>query len=180
MVVQGDAAATLCLLNDFWATGFAPNELHQMGAMLGADVPVFLGTEQAYRGEGIGDKLTPLPSSYHFPFFLVIVMPEVSISTPEAYGWVVPSEESRPDLLTLVASNDLAHWREELINDFEQEVAGRYPVIASLKASLYGAGAGYAALSGSGAAMFGVFTEPGRADAAAARFTSLGYRSWAG
>jgi len=94
---------------------------------------------------------------YRLPFPLVVAVPDVAVSTPDAYRLVAPSNQDRPDLRAVVRSNDPARWRRELTNDFEEPVVEAYPVIGAVRAALRESGAAYAALSGSGSAVFGVF-----------------------
>ena len=178
---SADAAVTLRLLSRLWGLSVPELELHALAATLGSDVPFFL-LGGAALATGRGEVLAPLVDAggtpYHCPFWLVVGVPPVQVSTAEAYRLVVPDDGSRPDLADLVGSNDLARWRTELVNDFEAPIFSRYPVIASAKQALLDEGAGYAALSGSGAAVFGVFEEEGVACRARDRLGTQGYRVW--
>ncbi len=181
---SSDAAATLRLLSALW--GLEPDEkaLHEIAAGLGSDVPFFLGPPAACAA-GRGERLTPLldaagKSPYTFPYELVVAAPEVRVSTAEAYRRVRPNAENRPDLCALVASNSLARWRAELVNDFEASVFEAYPAVQSVRDALLDAGAAYAALSGSGSAVFGVFDDPGSATAAAEAARATGHEVWQG
>ena len=175
---SSDAAATMLLLNELWETQLGEDTLHTVGASLGADVPVFLGEAPAYRGEQRGDVLTPM--TYVCPFHFVIVMPDIHVATPDAYRWITPQEAGRPDLPAIVASNDLTVWRTALVNDFEAPVAMRFPEIQHLKQRFFDAGAGYSAMSGSGASVFGVFESHDEASACEADLSQQGYQVWRG
>lgn len=173
---SSDAAATLRLLADLWELDAPEARLHEIAAALGSDVPFFLGPEAAY-ATGRGEQLTPLTDPgtgepYRLPFPTVVVVPPVHIATAEAYRMVRPNDIRRPDLRAVVTSNDLDRWRAELVNDFEAPVLAAHPPLRAVKQALEEAGARYTALSGSGAALFGVFTEETAAIAAAeaARF----------
>ncbi len=179
---SSDAAATLLLLNDLWQLNCSPNELHTLAARLGSDVPFFLGADAAY-ATGRGEILTPLvdPAThqpYLFPFALVVVVPPVAVSTPEAYRLVQPNDHPRPDLRNVVCSNDLDCWNQELGNDFEAPILAQYPAIANAKQLLLDAGAGYACMSGSGSAVFGVFIHEATARQAAETAQDAGLRVW--
>ncbi len=169
---SSDAAATLRLLARLWALDVPEARLHRLAAELGAVVPSSPGGEAPY-ATGRGDVLEPLRAAaegegaYRLPFALVVIAPEAAVATAEAYGWVTPRAEERPDLRAVVRSNDLARWQTELVNDFERPVFARHPSARRLKALLLDAGAGYASLSGSGAAVFGVFEDGAQAEAAA-------------
>ncbi|PSQ89414.1 MAG: 4-(cytidine 5'-diphospho)-2-C-methyl-D-erythritol kinase [Bacteroidetes bacterium QS_8_64_10] len=152
---SSDAAAALRLLSDFWSLDATDETLRKLAARLGSDVPFFLGAPAAY-ATGRGDVLHPM-RDYRLPFPLVVAVPDVAVSTPDAYRLVAPSNQDRPDLRAVVRSNDPARWRRELTNDFEEPVVEAYPVIGAVRATLRESGAAYAALSGSGSAVFGVF-----------------------
>lgn len=179
---SSDAAATLRLLSRLWGLG-GRVPLAPLAAALGSDVAFFLGPPAAY-GTGRGEHLAPLAGAdgapYRLPFPLVVVVPGVAVSTAAAYRLVTPRAEGRADLRAVVASNDLARWRRELVNDFEAPVAAAYPAVAAVRALLADAGAAYVALSGSGAAVFGVFEETARAEAAAEAARQTGHRTWHG
>ncbi len=172
---SSDAATTLRLLAAFWQLPVTDAHLHALAARLGADVPFFLGPPAAL-GTGRGEVLTAL--DYRLPYALVVVVPPVHVATALAYRLVRPDEQNRPRLDELVMSNDLDRWRRELVNDFETPVFGAFPVLQAVKAALLEAGAAYAALSGSGSALFGVFTDAGTAEAALHHplFQQAGYR----
>lgn len=176
---SSDAAHTLRLLADLWGLQPPPEVLHRLAADLGSDVPFFL-YDGPMLATGRGEVLTPLGEAYEFPFTLVVVMPPVAVATAEAYRLVRPQAEGRPDLGALIRSNDLARWRRELVNDFEAPILVRHPAIARAKERLLEAGAGYAALSGSGAAVFGVFEEEPSARAAAEAAWREGLSAWWG
>lgn len=176
---SSDAAHTLRLLAEVWRAEVREEDLHAMASALGSDVPFFLH-EGPMLATGRGEVLAPLGEAYRFPFALAVVVPPVHVPTAEAYALVTPSSAGRPDLRELVASNDLARWRRELVNDFEAPVLARHPEARKAKEMLEAAGAGYAALSGSGAAVFGVFEHAGAAQQAAEAAMAEGWQAWAG
>ncbi len=175
---SSDAANTLRLLDTYWGLGLDQQVLHGFAAALGSDVPFFLEDEPVF-AEGRGEVLTSLAdasksSTYAFPFEMVIAVPAVHVATAIAYKGIKPNDEGRPDLKPLVLSNDLGAWREELVNDFESSVFDVYPAIREVKAMMLAAGAGYAAMSGSGSAVFGVFESKAGAEVAVQKLDSLG------
>jgi 4-diphosphocytidyl-2-C-methyl-D-erythritol kinase len=132
-------------------------ELEKIGATIGADVPFFIrgGTQL---GEGIGDKLTLLPSHIQGTYLLVI--PDVSISTPWAYSGLINklnSEELMPNFAGFF-SGDYASLKI-FENDFERIVIPAYPEIGAIKRKLLELGARFASLSGSGSTVYGIFDE---------------------
>ena len=180
---SSDAAATLRLLTRFWDLPAPDHDLARIGAGIGADVPFFLGPSPAL-AEGIGESLTAVRSAdgslLQLPFTLVVVKPVRSVSTSDAYGWIRPSDRRRVSLADLIRTCDLARWRSELTNDFEEAVARRLPEIGLIKSLLYDAGAGFAAMSGSGSAVFGVFEDGRRAETARNEAEDQGHLCWSG
>jgi 4-diphosphocytidyl-2-C-methyl-D-erythritol kinase len=173
---SSDAAATLRLLADLWRLDVSGATLQQLALALGSDVPFFLGAATAH-ATGRGEVLTPWPG-YRMPYSLVVVVPPVQVSTAAAFARIRPDDAQRPDLRALVRSNDLARWRAELVNDFERPIFEAYPAIRTAKEVLLEAGAGYASMSGSGSAVFGVFEKDGQAARAAASAWQEGCRVW--
>lgn len=181
---SSDAAATLRLLTELWNRDVPQSELQRVALELGSDVPFFLNGPAAV-AEGRGELLSPLidrtdHTPYLLPYSLVVIVPEVHVSTAKAYSLVTPRAENRPDLADIVLSNDLERWRRELVNDFEAPVFAEYPVVAELKTLLLHAGAGYASLSGSGSAVYGVFEDDTLARAAAETARHTGHNVWHG
>lgn len=175
---SSDAAHTLRLLADHWGLDVSAATLHTLAAGLGSDVPFFLHDE-AMLATGRGEVLEPLGAEpYQLPFALAVVMPPVQISTAEAYALVQPEATARPDLRAVILSNDLDRWRDELANDFETPILARYPAIRAARQRLLEAGAGYAALSGSGAAVFGVFEHAEAARQIAEEAKAEGQPAW--
>ncbi|MEM6288838.1 MAG: 4-(cytidine 5'-diphospho)-2-C-methyl-D-erythritol kinase [Bacteroidota bacterium] len=177
---SSDAAATLRLLIDLWGLDVPEADLAEIALRLGSDVPFFLH-DGAMTASGQGEVLTPLLGAdgapYRCPFWIVVAVPPVHVGTAEAYGLVTPNDRDRPDLGAVVCSNDLDRWRRDLVNDFQAPVEAAYPTIRDVRLALTEAGAGYASLSGSGSAVFGVFdTEAGAQAAAQALFATC--RVW--
>jgi len=166
---SSDAAAALRLCAELWDLDVPEVDLHQLASALGSDVPCFLLDGAAY-ATGRGEVLAFLQGEdgqpYRCPFWIVVAVPRVHVSTAEAYSLVQTSDVNRADLVELVASNDLSRWRAELVNDFEAPIAAYHPEIASALESLR-QHAEYASMSGSGSAVFGVFEEESSAREAA-------------
>jgi 4-diphosphocytidyl-2-C-methyl-D-erythritol kinase len=150
---SSDAIATLCALNGEFALGLTSDTLEELGAQLGSDTPFFVrNTPQLATGRG--EILSPVEVSLAGKW-LAVVKPQVSVSTAEAYAGITPRR--RDNSLTDIIKHDISEWKELLINDFEATVFARYPALANLKEMLYNKGAIYAAMSGSGSALFGIF-----------------------
>lgn len=135
----------------------APYEsMAALAARLGSDCPFFLHDVPMLM-EGRGELLSQINLKLK-PGFLVLLFPEIHISTAEAYAAVKPA---MPDSdLMQVIEGPLSQWKDRLKNDFEKSALIRHPLLNDLKLGLYNAGALFAALSGSGSALFGVFESP--------------------
>lgn len=179
---SSDAAAVLRLLNQLWNLEMEDDALASVAAELGSDVPFFLLNSTAF-ATGRGIDLTPIEQDgapLIIPFEIVVTLPNVRVSTVDAYWQIVPDDVDRPDLVALVRSLDLDQWKDQMVNDFEATVLEAIPEIAALKKSMYEAGAGYAAMSGSGSAVFGIFTNRATATAASDAFRNNGFLTWHG
>jgi len=150
---SSDAAVVLKMLNEKFGLSLSTSELEQRAACLGADCPFFIRNEPMY-AEGIGTILSPISLALD-AYKLVVVKPDVSISTQEAYRGVFPQvpEHSLLELIKL----PVQEWKYYVQNDFETGIFEQYPLIHKLKLALYKEGAIYASMSGSGSAVFGIF-----------------------
>ena len=150
---SSDCAAMLLLLNDLFGLGLSQQQLIDRAARLGADCPIFILNAPAY-AEGIGEQLQPIDLQLH-GWYLAVVRPDIPVSTKEAFSLISPH---RPAVNCRdVVMQPVETWRDLLINDFEQSVFALHPEIADIKKRLYQMGAAYAAMSGSGSAVFGLF-----------------------
>ena len=91
-------------------------------------------------------------------YHIVIVKPQVSVPTAKAYAGVTPRRPEIP-LIDTVLSSEPEKWSEKVVNDFEKNVFAEFSEISDIKKQLYAMGADYAAMSGSGSAVFGLFKE---------------------
>nr|MBX2820496.1 4-(cytidine 5'-diphospho)-2-C-methyl-D-erythritol kinase [Rhodothermaceae bacterium] len=178
---SSDAAHTLLLINEFLDLGASQDDLHNIASQLGSDVPFFLGGSAAL-GTGRGEILTPLlhndGSEYLLPYHLLLAVPPVHVSTQEAYQYVKPNEIERPVLTDLVLKCTPEDWRARLVNDFEASVFKTHPTIENVKNHLYNFGALYAAMSGSGSSVFGLFEDERKCLEAAKMLQSEGIKVW--
>ena len=92
--------------------------------------------------------------------FLVIVKPDGHVPTKDAYKGVTPDASGKGLAGILMGSEK--EWKDALVNDFEKGVFSQYPGVRKIKNTLYGAGAFYASMSGSGSAVYGLFDGPVR------------------
>jgi 4-diphosphocytidyl-2-C-methyl-D-erythritol kinase len=161
---SSNAATTLIGLNKLFRLNLSSQKLHLMASRLGSDVPFFLrgGTALA---RGRGERLTQLRLKPDF--FMVVVKPDISISTQWAYGRVkitLTSNSRFIKLDSLKGIMDIGHLLSLLDNDLEGAVRGHYPSIDEIKSDLLSKGAMGAAMSGSGSAVFGVVRTKAEAD----------------
>jgi 4-diphosphocytidyl-2-C-methyl-D-erythritol kinase len=150
---SADGAFMLDLLNREFRLGLDAARLARYAARLGSDCPFFL-IDQPCLGQGRGEQLEVLPLDLSVYSFL-LVHPGIHISTAEAFSRCRP-DDSGPSLRSVIAQ-PIGQWRENLTNDFEPSLFDRYPILPEIKQSLYDRGALYAAMTGSGSCLFGIF-----------------------
>ena len=156
---SSDAAFTLKMLNGIFSLGLEDSQLEQCAARLGADCAFFIRNRAAY-ATGIGDQLEPIEWEVESGKWKVVIeIPEGEhVSTKEAYAGLQRDLFGcpRPDLREAVR-RPIDEWRNLIVNDFEASVFPSHPAIAALKEQMYRRGALYASMTGSGAAVFGIF-----------------------
>jgi 4-diphosphocytidyl-2-C-methyl-D-erythritol kinase len=170
---SSNAAMTLLALNQLWKLDLDLATLSRLGSRLGSDVPYFLVGGTAL-GLGRGDDIYPLADLP--PVHVVILRPGFGVPTADAYRWF--DEETRRPLKEPVpraVPPDWPAWSATLRNDLEIPVVRHHPAIGRIRQSLLDAGARFAAMSGSGSAVFGLFD---RADAARRTANDLARPGW--
>ena len=172
---SSDAAATLVALERLFALDLSPRLRYEVAAAVGSDVPFFLWPgPQLAMGRGQLLKDVALPAPLH----LVIAVPETGLSTTTVYGW--RDEDARPTLVDLaprarmlssrVATARTLHDVAALVeNDLEASVVARRPEVGALRDRVHADGAVAAAMTGSGAAVFGLFADDEAASRARSR-----------
>lgn len=150
---SADASITLRMLNELNGNPLTHKELLDAALRLGADCPFFIENRPCL-ASGVGERLTPVDVPLS-GWWAVIVKPQLSISTREAFSGVTPRrpKESLSEVIRLAPSE----WRGRMVNDFETSLFPLYPVLAEIKEALYGCGAVFALMSGSGASLYGLF-----------------------
>jgi len=150
---SSDAASILMGLNHLSRVPVTQERLEEMAIQLGSDCPFFLH-DVPMMLEGSGEQLSGVNVSLR-PFTLVILFPDIHISTASAYSDVIPSI---PELhLRQLIETPVDKWKGTILNDFEEHTFVKYPLLKELKHTLYAAGAVYASMSGSGSSLFGIF-----------------------
>lgn len=150
---SADAAFMLKMLNDEFNLGLSSIELQQRATKLGADCPFFIDNKPVL-AKGIGNIFEPTTinlSGYH----IVLIKPDVHVSTAEAYGGCRPQRWTTP--LEEAIKQPISEWKNYIFNDFEKTVFIAHPELAKIKEMLYEKGAIYAAMSGSGSTIYGIF-----------------------
>ena len=153
---SSDASAMLLLLNREFQLGLSEEQLIGYAAKLGADCAFFVMNRPAY-AEGIGEKLQPINLDLS-NWYIAVVRPDIPVPTKEAFSRITPAFPKK--CCKDIVMQPVETWREELTNDFEQSVFALHPEIGAIKERLYQLGATYAAMSGSGSALFGLFKNP--------------------
>jgi len=159
---SSNAAATLLALDGLWGLGLGPGGLAPLARRLGADVPFFLQGGLCL-GEGIGDRLTPLPDLDPLPCLLVF--PPFPIATASVYASLEPSLTS-PGKVSKIGRFLESRDFGPLENDLERAVFRAHPELERWKSFFREAGALVAQVSGSGSAVYGLFPDPAGAEAA--------------
>lgn len=166
---SADAAFALKMLNSIAKLGLSDGELEEYAARIGADCAFFIRNTPAY-ATGIGNILVPAECSLA-GYCMVIVKPDIHISTKEAYSLVSPAEPATA--LTAIAARPVTEWKGAMKNDFEKSVFAKYPAMERIKEELYSMGAVYASMSGSGSAFFGIFNEEQSTEELKRRFPGM-------
>lgn len=153
---SSDAAFMIKLLDERFQLNIGIAEMERYAAKLGADCAFFISSEPSF-ATGIGDVLAPAdgPKGNLNGYFIVIVKPDVAVSTREAYASITPKQPVQ--CCRDIVRQPISTWRDALTNDFEEPVFAIHPELAAIKKRLYDAGASYAQMSGSGSALFGIF-----------------------
>jgi len=152
---SSDCAYTIKLLNQMFSLGLDTAQMISYAARLGADCPFFILSHPAY-AEGIGERLQKITLDLS-DYFIGVVRPDIPVSTREAFSLIKPQRPAKS--CRDIIMQPIETWREELANDFEQSVFALHPDIGRIKERLYELGAVYAAMTGSGSAVFGIFSE---------------------
>jgi 4-diphosphocytidyl-2-C-methyl-D-erythritol kinase len=155
---SADAAAVLVGLNELFGLGLRIEELCEIGAGIGADVPFCVPGGTAL-GEGIGDVLSPLPAPPAHR--LVVAKPLGSADTATIYGAYdetkAESTRSVDPVISALRSVNLSALASAVGNDLAPVTAGLVPEVAILERTLLEYGALGTSMSGSGTAVYGVF-----------------------
>ncbi len=155
---SSDAAQTLIGLNRLWELGLKEEELMELGAGIGSDVPFFIGGPFSVV-EGRGEIVKKLKTGP--PVWMLLVKPDVGVSASWAYGkYTAELTKKAVDIKLFCLAlerKDFTALRPMVFNDLEKGVIEKYRVVADIKEMLLENGAEIASMSGSGSVVFGVF-----------------------
>lgn len=167
---SADAAAVICCLNKLFGCGFPQKTLCKIGASVGADVPFCIvgGTALC---EGIGEVITPLS-----PLKCGCVLTakgKLGVSTKEAYAKIDSTEIKHFPWEASDFSGSFESWARLCSNDFEA-VSGN-PEVKAIISEMKTGGASLSQMSGSGSAVFGLFSERKNAESCKKKLAKLGF-----
>ena len=156
---SSDATAVILALDELFGLELPERELIDCAAALGSDTAFFVrNTPQFCTGRG--EVMTPVELDLR-GLWIAVVKPDCGVSTREAYAGIRPGVPAVP--LAERIARPVTEWQTCLKNDFEPHIFAAHPEIAAAKAALLDAGAVYAAMSGSGSAVFGLFDDEEKA-----------------
>jgi 4-diphosphocytidyl-2-C-methyl-D-erythritol kinase len=152
---SSDAAFMLKLLNEMFEAGITDDNLEKIGAEIGADCAFFIKNKITF-AEGIGNVFSSVNSDIP-NFWIELIVPSVEVSTAFAYQNIVPG---KPELdLKTALQLPIETWRNKIKNSFEKTVFEKFPELQNIKVTLYDKGTLYASMSGSGSAIYGLFSQ---------------------
>ena len=152
---SSDATGVIMALADLFELRLSEEELIDCAATLGSDTAFFVrNTPQMCTGRG--NEIPPVEVDLR-GWWIAILKPACGVSTAEAYAGITPSVPAEP--LAVRIQQPVTEWQKSLHNAFEPHICAMHPEIAEAKRKLLDYGAVYAAMSGSGSAVFGIFEE---------------------
>ncbi len=150
---SSDGAHMLLLLDRLLGLGLERKVLHDLASRLGSDPPFFL-EPRPQLAKGRGEILQPVELDLTKKW-LMLVNPGIHVATAEVYRAMRPTG-APADLMRRIAL-PIDQWQEDVVNDMEGFVLTAYPEVRIAKEKIKAAGAVYAAMSGSGSTVYGIF-----------------------
>lgn len=151
---SANAAFTLQLLNSKFSLNLSQEQLMNYSLTLGSDCPFFILNKPSF-ATGRGEILQPVALSLA-GYQLVLINPGIHVNTGWAFSRLAKEDLVSKNLYQQITQS-VQTWRHTISNDFEKPVFAAHPVLHEIKEMLYGKGAVYAAMSGSGSTLFGLF-----------------------
>ena len=166
-----NCAAVLCALNRLFDYPLSDFELLELGKTLGADVPYCM-TGSTQLCEGIGEKLTLLPSAPRM--WILLVKPPINISTALIYeqidNKIIDKHPNTNAMIDALKNGDIKNIANNLCNVMESVTCDMHPIIGGIKNKMMLNGALGSLMSGSGPTVFGIFDDEKKAKASADSF----------
>ena len=157
---SSDGTATLLAMNEIYNLNISKQALVNYALELGSDCPFFVDDSPSY-ATGRGEELKSIDvdlTAYKF----VLVCPQIHISTAEAFGNL--NSDRNQLSITKELDEPVSKWKYFLTNDFEAGAFLSHPRLKEIKAELYNQGAVYASMTGTGSAIFGLFSQDAEID----------------
>jgi 4-diphosphocytidyl-2-C-methyl-D-erythritol kinase len=150
---SSDAAFTLLTLNELYSLKLNKVRLKELAAEIGSDCAFFIENTPCF-ATGRGEILTATHADLSGKH-LALIIPPVHVSTRDAFAGIVPQKPAHS--LQDMIGQPVSQWKDHVINDFEKSVFAKFPEIKVIKDKLYGTGAVFASMSGSGSSVYGIF-----------------------
>lgn len=154
---SSNAAFTLAMLNELFTLKYSKDQLKDFAAELGSDCPFFIENAPCWI-EGRGERVVPAEIPQLAGRWITVVNPGIHISTAEAFQEITPGIPEWP--IKEALSGPIEEWMGKITNDFEPYVFEQYPAVLEIRNKLLEEGALYAAMSGTGSTVYGVFPGP--------------------
>lgn len=154
---SSDGSYTLKLLNFIFNLNLTNDQLLSYSEKIGSDCMFFINNTPTFVS-GRGEKMKEIKLSLK-DYYIVLIKPNINISTKEAYQEVDQDKKETTALTSLssLETLDIKHWKKEIVNDFEKPLFKKYPILKQTKDMLYENGAIYSQMSGSGSTIYGIF-----------------------
>jgi 4-diphosphocytidyl-2-C-methyl-D-erythritol kinase len=157
---SADGAFMLRMLNKECELGLSDEELIQLALQLGSDCPFFILNKPQF-ATGRGEVMLDVPVDLS-GYSMQLVMPQVHVSTGKAFSMLLPKAAAFD--LRALHKLSIQEWKDKVQNDFEPAVFQMHPELKAIKEQLYAQGAIYAAMSGTGSTVYGIFPKGVRAE----------------
>ena len=154
---SSDCAHMMKLLNEFFSLGLSDEDMEKKVSRFGADCAFFIRNKPVF-AEGLGDTFSQIDISLK-DYFIVLVKPDISISTRQAFSAIIPHNPNN-DLKNILSTEPISQWKYKISNIFERSIFPLFPNLQVIKETLYDIGAIYASMSGSGSTIYGIFDRP--------------------
>lgn len=152
---SADGAFMIRLLNDYCVLALTNEAMISYALQLGSDCPFFIENTPQY-ATGRGEVMQPVSIDLS-AYSIQLICPQVHVSTAAAFKMITP--KPAPFDLQKLPELPIEQWKDLVSNDFEAPVFAQHPELAAIKEQLYAQGAIYAAMSGSGSTVYGIFAK---------------------